>query len=178
MRISLYALLLLLSGIIAPITTHGAPRPERPVKGIVLQDGSNAIVENGNLLIVASDGKKTPAPAGRYVTLDGRTLVVSSDGRFSANNSPRPSLSASPAPSSVAHNPTPAPSPVTQRPTTTETQRSANLPSNNAQEMANAQKVYVPDQVMIASRRSPPNSMRSRRRKLRSKQSRQRSTAR
>jgi hypothetical protein len=141
---------LLLAIFLLGLSTPGfaAPRPQPPTTAVVLQDGTHAVIKNGQLLLVGPGGKQSPAPPGPYVTQDGKQLTVESNGRLSSSDSPsnpalrrnEPSPSVAPTRSDPTKGPTVAPSPVTSvNPTRSNTVK-APPPHETANDMANATK--------------------------------------
>ena len=154
MKSLFYAVLLLFATSIAPFTMHGAPPLERPGSGLVLQDGTRAIIKNDKLMLLAPDGKESPAPAGHYVTRNGPPLTVGTDGRVSINNSRTPAGAAADVragapsgapenPSSASHNPAPSLPTAVARPLA-ESQPPANMQSRYPRDVADSQKLVDP----------------------------------
>jgi hypothetical protein len=75
-------LLLALVLLLTSISLFAAPKPT----AVLLQDGRHAIVQNGQLLLVAPDKKQSPAPPGHYVTRDGKQFTVTGNGRISSDS--------------------------------------------------------------------------------------------
>jgi hypothetical protein len=137
-------LAIFLLGLSTPV--FAAPRPQPPTTAVVLQDGTHAVIKNGQLLLVGPGGTQSPAPPGPYVTRDGKQLTVESNGRLSSDspsnplrrNEPGPSVA--PTRSDPTKGPTIAPTPVTTvNPNRSDTVK-APPPHETANDMANALK--------------------------------------
>lgn len=145
---------LLLAILLLGLCTPGfaAPRPQPPTTAVVLQDGTHAVIKNGQLLLVGPGGNQSPAPPGAYVTRDGKQLTVESNGRLSSSDSPsnpalrrnEPGPSVAPTRLDPTKGPTIGPTPVTSvNPTRSDTVK-APPPHETATDMANTTKTQDP----------------------------------
>lgn len=65
----------------AKTTTTKSASPATSVKSVTLKDGRIVTIENGRVML-AQGGKPTLMPGGRYITREGKVLLVGNEGRL------------------------------------------------------------------------------------------------